>query len=144
MLIAEGRPEGAGFQTAAALSKAGVPVTVVLDAAVGYHMEAADLCVTGAEGVLENGGIINKVSVGVERFGDGGAVRATAALARSASVFVTVGYMERDLLLSPWYRTRSCRLSVAFRGGGEKGNELTTDQHHPYTNATNRRRRDLK
>lgn len=45
------------------LAKAGVPVTVVLDSAVGYHMEVADLCITGAEGVLENGGIINKVRV---------------------------------------------------------------------------------
>eukprot|EP00752_Nemacystus_decipiens_P018585 g16663.t1 len=61
VLVAEGRPDGAGFQTAAALAKAGVPVTVVLDSAVGYHMEVADLCVTGAEGVLENGGIVNKV-----------------------------------------------------------------------------------
>lgn len=61
MLVAEGRPDGAGFKAAAVLSKAGVPVTVVLDSAVGYHMEVADLCVTGAEGVLENGGIMNKV-----------------------------------------------------------------------------------
>lgn len=61
MLVAEGRPDGAGFQAAAVLAKAGVPVTVVLDSAVGYHMEVADLCVTGAEGVLENGGIVNKV-----------------------------------------------------------------------------------
>lgn len=61
VLVAEGRPDGAGFETAAALAKAGVPVTVVLDSAVGYHMEVADLCVTGAEGVLENGGIVNKV-----------------------------------------------------------------------------------
>lgn len=65
MLVAEGRPEGAGFQAAAVLAKAGVPVTVVLDSAVGYHMEVADLCVTGAEGVLENGGIINKVHLQV-------------------------------------------------------------------------------
>ncbi|CAN0225388.1 unnamed protein product [Ectocarpus sp. 6 AP-2014] len=61
VLVAEGRPDGAGFKAAAALSKVGVPVTVVLDSAVGYHMEMADLCVTGAEGVLENGGIVNKV-----------------------------------------------------------------------------------
>ena len=63
MLVTEGRPEGEGFKAAAVLAKAGVPVTVVLDSAVGYHMEVADLCVTGAAGVLENGGIINKVGV---------------------------------------------------------------------------------
>lgn len=71
MLVAEGRPDGAGFQTAAALAKAGVPVTVVLDSAVGYHMEVADLCVTGAEGVLENGGIVNKVGWGLCSFSGG-------------------------------------------------------------------------
>lgn len=59
--MAEGRPDGAGYRAAGVLAAAGVPVTVVLDSAVGYHMEVADLCVTGAEGVLENGGIVNKV-----------------------------------------------------------------------------------
>lgn len=35
-----------------------VPVTVVLDAAVGYVMEKADLLIVVAEVVVENGGII--------------------------------------------------------------------------------------
>ncbi|CAN0372266.1 unnamed protein product, partial [Laminaria digitata] len=65
VLVAEGRPEGAGFQAAEVLAKAGVPVTVVLDSAVGYHMEVADLCVTGAEGVLENGGIVGTFQMAV-------------------------------------------------------------------------------
>lgn len=64
VLVAEGRPEGAGFRAASVLANAGVPVTVVLDSAVGYHMEVADLCLTGAEGVLENGGILNKARAG--------------------------------------------------------------------------------
>ena len=60
-MIPEGRPEGAGFEAAAVLAKAGIPVTVILDSAVAYHMEQVDLCVVGAEGVVENGGIVNKV-----------------------------------------------------------------------------------
>ncbi|KAL8180172.1 UNVERIFIED_CONTAM: Translation initiation factor [Gekko kuhli] len=46
---------------AKALTKLGIPVTVILDAAVGYIMEKVDLAIVGAEGVVENGGIINKI-----------------------------------------------------------------------------------
>ncbi|KAG8515011.1 Translation initiation factor eIF-2B subunit alpha, partial [Galemys pyrenaicus] len=46
---------------AKALCQLNVPVTVVLDAAVGYIMERVDLVIVGAEGVVENGGIINKI-----------------------------------------------------------------------------------
>jgi translation initiation factor eIF-2B subunit alpha len=38
-----------------------VPARVVLDCGVGPAMESADLCIVGAEGVMENGGIVNKV-----------------------------------------------------------------------------------
>lgn len=40
----------------------GIPTKVVLDAAVAAVMEEVDLCLVGAEGVMENGGIVNKVS----------------------------------------------------------------------------------
>jgi len=39
----------------------GVPVAVVRDAAVGYFMERATLVLVGAEAVVENGGVVNKV-----------------------------------------------------------------------------------
>ncbi|CAM9571132.1 unnamed protein product, partial [Choristocarpus tenellus] len=61
VIVSEGSPEGAGYACASKLAEAGVPVTVILDSAVGHFMERAHLCVTGAEGVLENGGIVNKV-----------------------------------------------------------------------------------
>lgn len=61
MVTTEGRPNCDGYQTAAELSKVGIPVTLVLDNAVGYIMEKIDLVLMGAEGVLESGGIINKV-----------------------------------------------------------------------------------
>ncbi|NWV97352.1 EI2BA factor, partial [Machaerirhynchus nigripectus] len=44
-----------------ALRKLNIPVTVILDAAVGYIMEKVDLVLVGAEGVVESGGIINKI-----------------------------------------------------------------------------------
>lgn len=34
---------------------------MVLDSGVGAAMEGVDLCLVGSEGVMENGGIINKV-----------------------------------------------------------------------------------
>ncbi|KAK0154358.1 Translation initiation factor eIF-2B subunit alpha [Merluccius polli] len=58
--VTESQPDAAGEQMAEALRKLDVPVTVVLDAAVGYVVEKVDLVIVGAEGVVESGGIINK------------------------------------------------------------------------------------
>lgn len=49
-------------EAAKLLVQKGLPVTVVPDSAMGAVMDRADLCLVGAEGVMENGGIINKVS----------------------------------------------------------------------------------
>ncbi|XP_051684841.1 translation initiation factor eIF2B subunit alpha isoform X1 [Oryctolagus cuniculus] len=59
--ITESQPDLSGQKMAKALCHLNVPVTVVLDAAVGYIMEKVDLVIVGAEGVVENGGIINKI-----------------------------------------------------------------------------------
>ena len=48
-------------QTAEELMKAGIPVTLVVDSAIGYIMERVDFVLVGSEGVVENGGIINQV-----------------------------------------------------------------------------------
>ena len=48
---------------AAELAKLNIPCTVILDSAVGYVMEQVDMVMVGAEGVVESGGIINKVCV---------------------------------------------------------------------------------
>ncbi|EQC42726.1 hypothetical protein SDRG_00450 [Saprolegnia diclina VS20] len=61
VLVTEGRPNGAGYKTAEVLSKAGIPTTVIVDAAMGYYMEKVDMVIVGAEGVVENGGIVNKI-----------------------------------------------------------------------------------
>lgn len=50
-----------GFKAAQRISEMGIPVTVILDSAVGYYMEQVDLVLLGAEGVVESGGIVNKV-----------------------------------------------------------------------------------
>lgn len=43
------------------LDSIGVPCTLVLDASVGYILEQVDLVMFGAEGVVESGGIVNKI-----------------------------------------------------------------------------------
>ena len=43
------------------LKKIGISHTVILDASVGAVMEKIDFVLLGAEGVVESGGIINKI-----------------------------------------------------------------------------------
>eukprot|EP00124_Ichthyophonus_hoferi_P002444 Ihof_evm4s167 gene=Ihof_evmTU4s167 len=59
--VTESRPDCSGYYIADTLRAGGIPVTMVVDAAVGAVMERVDLVVVGAEGIVENGGVINKV-----------------------------------------------------------------------------------
>ncbi|OWA51895.1 Translation initiation factor eIF-2B subunit alpha [Hypsibius exemplaris] len=59
--VTEAGPDKSGVEMHKSLIAAGIPATVVLDAAVGYIMEKVQLVVMGAEGVVESGGIINKI-----------------------------------------------------------------------------------
>ena len=43
------------------LKRFGINCTIILDAAVGAVMERVDFVLLGAEGVVESGGIINKI-----------------------------------------------------------------------------------
>ncbi|PWN49416.1 IF-2B-domain-containing protein [Violaceomyces palustris] len=59
--VTESRPTGLGLKTYEQLTQAGIPCTVVLDSAVAYLMPKVDLCLVGAEGVVESGGILNAI-----------------------------------------------------------------------------------
>jgi len=48
-------------ETAELLGEVGIPTTVILDSAVGFYMEQVSMVIAGAEGVVENGGIVNSV-----------------------------------------------------------------------------------
>jgi translation initiation factor eIF-2B subunit alpha len=61
VVTTQGMPDKAGEQNVKALTAAGIPVTLILDSAVGHYIERADLVLFGADGVMENGGVINKV-----------------------------------------------------------------------------------
>jgi len=59
--VTESQPDVSGKTMAEVLRSCGIPVTVILDAAAGYVLERVDIVLIGAEGVVENGGIINKI-----------------------------------------------------------------------------------
>ena len=60
VIVTEGRPGGDGVEAARAFIKAGIPTRMVLDSAVASVIDQVDMCLCGAEGVMENGGIVNK------------------------------------------------------------------------------------
>ena len=53
--------DGSGARMQEALAELGVAFTPVLDASVGYIMADVDCILMGAEGVVESGGIVNKI-----------------------------------------------------------------------------------
>jgi translation initiation factor eIF-2B subunit alpha len=61
VFVTESRPDDSGKLAFKVLQKASIPTTLVLDSAVGYLMERVDAVLLGAEGVMETGGIINKI-----------------------------------------------------------------------------------
>eukprot|EP00128_Syssomonas_multiformis_P008013 Colp12_sorted_trinity150504_noHs@16498 len=61
VFVTESRPDNSGEEMVRALQEANIPVSLILDSAVGYIIDQVDLVLVGAEGVVENGGIINKI-----------------------------------------------------------------------------------
>eukprot|EP01039_Chlorochromonas_danica_P006301 gene6301-6948_t len=61
VVLTEGKPGPVGTEHAQTLRQAGIPTRIIPDSAVAVTMETIDMCLVGAEGVMENGGIINKV-----------------------------------------------------------------------------------
>ncbi|EPX73661.1 translation initiation factor eIF2B alpha subunit [Schizosaccharomyces octosporus yFS286] len=61
VFVTESRPSGSGCLMADTLRKACIPTCMVLDSAVSFTMNRVDLVLVGAEGVVENGGLINQI-----------------------------------------------------------------------------------
>jgi len=62
VLVTEARPTSKGYEAAKVLKENGIQASVILDSAVGYFIDRVDAVLVGAEGVVENGGIINQVT----------------------------------------------------------------------------------
>lgn len=56
---AKGEPEG--METVRALRSKGVPVATIPESAIAYSLGKADMVIVGAEGVVENGGIVSRM-----------------------------------------------------------------------------------
>ncbi|MFQ5710380.1 MAG: translation initiation factor eIF-2B [Candidatus Geothermarchaeales archaeon] len=61
VIATESRPLYEGRRLARELSEQGVPVTLITDASVGHFMPEVDVVLVGADSVLSDGSIINKV-----------------------------------------------------------------------------------
>lgn len=61
VLITESCPDQSGVLMKEELLKHNISCSLILDSAIGHVMETVDLVLVGAEGVVESGGIINKV-----------------------------------------------------------------------------------
>ncbi|EEP80340.1 conserved hypothetical protein [Uncinocarpus reesii 1704] len=54
-------PDTEGMDIVLALKSKGVPVATIPESAVAYSMDMVDMVIVGAEGVVENGGIISRL-----------------------------------------------------------------------------------
>ncbi|CAI4231480.1 unnamed protein product [Auanema sp. JU1783] len=59
--VTQSQPDQSGIKMHQELKKYNIKTTLILDSCVGYIMERVDIVVVGAEGVMETGGIINKI-----------------------------------------------------------------------------------
>jgi len=59
--VTESGPDLSGRLMHKKLTEANIPCTLIVDAAIGYIMERVNVVMVGAEGVVETGGIINKI-----------------------------------------------------------------------------------
>ena len=57
----ESRPKLQGQITVRQLAEKNVPVTMIVDSAVRYHMKSINLVIVGADTVASNGAVINKI-----------------------------------------------------------------------------------
>lgn len=61
VLVTRSSPDNTGEQMCEELEKAGIECTLILDSSIGYIMETVDIVMVGAEGVVESGGVINRI-----------------------------------------------------------------------------------
>lgn len=61
VFVTKSDPDNTGKQMCEELSKSGIECTLILDSTIGYIMETIDIVMVGAEGVVESGGVINRV-----------------------------------------------------------------------------------
>ncbi|EGC33937.1 translation initiation factor eIF-2B alpha subunit [Dictyostelium purpureum] len=61
VIVTESRPDSSGYKTAARLQAANIPVKLIMDGGVSRIIDKVDYVLCGAEAIVENGGIVNKI-----------------------------------------------------------------------------------
>lgn len=61
VLITDCSPEHSGNLMIKACKEEGIKCDVILDLAIGYHMNNVDCVITGSNAIVENGGVINRI-----------------------------------------------------------------------------------
>jgi len=61
VIVSESRPLYEGRRVARELSEFGIPVTLITDASVGYFVSKADIALVGADTILADGSLVNKM-----------------------------------------------------------------------------------
>eukprot|EP01095_Lingulamoeba_sp_RSL-Kostka_P000502 TRINITY_DN107_c0_g1_i1.p2 TRINITY_DN107_c0_g1~~TRINITY_DN107_c0_g1_i1.p2 ORF type:complete len:322 (+),score=122.20 TRINITY_DN107_c0_g1_i1:1722-2687(+) len=61
VFVTECRPDGSGYSMMERLAEVGIQGTLIMDSAVAHTMDKIDSVIVGAEAVVENGGIINRI-----------------------------------------------------------------------------------
>ena len=119
VVVTESRPLFEGRAVAQELSGLGIRVNLVVDAAMGYMMDTADICVVGADSVLSDGSVVNKIG--------------TFPLAMSANQHNKPFYV---LCEKSKFNLRS--VFEARRGMEERDEaEVLPDQHGPFLDVRN-------
>lgn len=68
VIVPESRPSCKGYEMCNRLAKHHIPTQLIIDSALPIYLEDADFVISGAEAVVENGGIINEVKSISESF----------------------------------------------------------------------------
>lgn len=61
VVITECRPACEGLHAAQQLLARGIPCRIILDSAIGYNLGSVSFVMVGAEAVVENGGVVNRI-----------------------------------------------------------------------------------
>ena len=61
VLVTISEPQKRGLRMVKELNDKGIQATQILDSSIGFVMERVDFILVGAEGVVENGGLINNI-----------------------------------------------------------------------------------
>ena len=61
VIVTESRPLYEGRRVARELSEFGIPVTLITDASIGYFASKADIALVGADTILADGSLVNKM-----------------------------------------------------------------------------------